>query len=46
MTEDAFEKAVLGDTKKYSVKATYLPIVKAKFPHLPLDVASDSSVLA
>lgn len=32
VTRDAFEKAVLGDTTKYSVKAKYLPIIKAKSP--------------
>lgn len=39
MTGDAYEEAVLGDTTKYSVKAKYFPIIKAKFPHLPLEVA-------
>lgn len=29
---DAFEKSVLADSTKYSMKAKYLPNIKAKFP--------------
>lgn len=44
MTGDTFEKAILGDNTKYSVKAKYFPNMKAKFPFCQ-EVAHDSNML-